>query len=183
MSAWFREVCSVKVGDIVKDKREMFAVEAHTPVGEVLDILREENLISVGVYGAPGSWLGSGGVTLVSSQKQYIGVVSIVDLLSFILSGGDAEERITSRVVLAIGSTQESMSLWVESYDRPLYFAMEQFCKGTFYFYDRHHFLADASSQLSPQVHTAHWPTTTKCKILRSNTSPRQTSSTTSSST
>jgi hypothetical protein len=64
---------------------------------------------------------------------QYIGVVSIIDLLTFILSGDDAEERITSRVSQAIGSTQESMSLWIEPVDRPLYFAMEQFCKGDWF--------------------------------------------------
>jgi hypothetical protein len=54
MSAWFREVCAVKVGDIIGDKREILAVEASTPVGEVLDILKSENLISIAVYGTPG---------------------------------------------------------------------------------------------------------------------------------
>lgn len=67
----------------------------------------------------------------MSNGVQYIGVVSIVDLLTFILNGDDAEERITSRISQAIGSTRESMSLWVEPVDRPLYFAMEQFCKGS----------------------------------------------------
>lgn len=54
MSLWFKEICSVRVGDIVGNKRDIVAVEASTPVGEVLDILKNENITSIGVYGTPG---------------------------------------------------------------------------------------------------------------------------------
>jgi hypothetical protein len=134
MSAtWFREVCKVTVGDIVAEKRQIIAVEASTPVGTVLNLLKEENILSVPVYGTQGSWLGSGGVDLVSNHRQYIGIVSMMDLLSFILRG-NPETVLNQRIVEAVGSTSESLSLWVEPASRPLYFALEQFCKGLQFF-------------------------------------------------
>ena len=69
----------------------------------------------------------------------------MIDLLVFVMSGDDAEARLNTRVVEAIGSTQESMSLWVEDYERPLFFAMEQFCKGILLCYFPH---------LSPFIYT-----------------------------
>jgi hypothetical protein len=129
MSGWFRNVCRVSVGEIVSEKRHIIAVDASTPLGTVLNLLQEEKIQSVPVYGAQGSWLGSGGVDLVSNHRQYIGIVSMIDLLIFILNG-NPETVLNHRIVDAIGSTNESRSLWVEPASRPLYFALEQFCKG-----------------------------------------------------
>jgi hypothetical protein len=129
MSGWFQNVCRVTVGEIVSEKRHIIAVEASTPLGTVLNLLQEEKIQSVPVYGSQGSWLGSGGVDLVSNHRQYIGIVSMIDLLIFILNG-NPETILTHRIVDAIGSTNESRSLWVEPASRPLYFALEQFCKG-----------------------------------------------------
>lgn len=129
MSSWFREVCRVTVGDIVAEKRHIIDVEASTSIGDVLNILKEQNILAIPVYGRQGSWLGSGGVDLVSNHKQYIGIVSIIDILIFILNG-NPENILNHRIVDAIGSTLESRSLWVEPASRPLYFALEQFCKG-----------------------------------------------------
>jgi len=130
MSTWFREVCTLTVGDIITQKRPIISVEASTPVGTVLNLLKEENILSVPVYGTQGSWLGSGGVDLVSNHRQYIGIVSIVDLLAFILHG-NPENVLNRRIVETIGSTNESLSLWVEPSSRPLFFVLERFCKGT----------------------------------------------------
>lgn len=55
------------------------------------------------------------------------GIISIVDLLAFSLKHRDF---LTQKVSNAIGSTNESLSLWCEASDQPLYFAMEQFVKG-----------------------------------------------------
>jgi CBS domain-containing protein len=131
MSAvWFREVCKVTVGDLVSEKRHLIGVEASTPVGTVLNLLKEENILSVAVYGTQGSWLGSGGVDLVSNHRQYIGIVSMMDLLAYILRG-NPETVLNQRIVEAVGSTSESLTLWVEPASRPLFFALEQFCKGS----------------------------------------------------
>jgi hypothetical protein len=142
MSAWFREICKVTIGDIAHTKREMISVDAATQICEVMDLMKWENIISVGVYGRPGSWLGSGGVNLISHNKQYIGIASILDILAFLQSGADLNQRLHHRIVEVIGSTNESMTLWIEPYSRPLYFALEQFCKGLInHFYSLSHIL------------------------------------------
>ncbi len=129
MSEWFRSVCTLTVGDLVHHKTEIISVEASTSLGNVLNLLKEQNILSVPIYGTKGCWLGSGGVDLVSNHRQYIGIVSIIDIIIFILKN-DPESVLNCRIVEAIGSTNESLSLWVEPSSRPVFYALEQFCKG-----------------------------------------------------
>jgi CBS domain-containing protein len=132
----FQELCHATIGDIVHHHQDLIAVEARSTIGYVLDFIEEHKLQTVGIYGTPGSWLGSGGVQIVSGGKQYIALVSTVDLLAFISQNGNIQNALTLPVIQAVGSTNESQSLWSEPYSRPIYFAMEQFCKGC------HHALA-----------------------------------------
>ena len=129
-SNWFRDVCTVKVGDVVRASAPIKAVDCSTTVAAALDALSEHGVTTIAVYGEVGHWLGE--AKLVSGKKQYIGMVSILDILSYLLKHADAlEHHLNSRITEAIGSTSETLTVWTEDTERPLFFCMEQFCRGT----------------------------------------------------
>ena len=116
---------STTMKDLVVSKRGLIDVAASTPVGEVLELLDGHQILSVPVFGSPGSWLGAGGTEIVVGDKQYIGIISVLDLVVFIMysvSGSmtDAQadaniQRAQARPVFeAFGSTDESLSFWAE---------------------------------------------------------------------
>jgi hypothetical protein len=73
VASWFRTVCEVKIGDLTADKPEVLALDYHTPVHEVTAILEQLEIQSVAVYGPAHSFIGAGGVELISQNKQFIG--------------------------------------------------------------------------------------------------------------
>lgn len=121
------------VGLLVEGKRDVISVECTVKVREVLDFMHRERLTAVAVFGQPHHWVGAGSVELISQGKQYIGIVSVVDILNFIFSSEDCMHQLNSPIVNALGSSIESLSLWVEPTSRPMEFLMEEFCKGTHY--------------------------------------------------
>ena len=125
---WFRNICSTKVGDLVKDKPPIISVNCMTTIGDTLEILREMNVTAVGVYGEVGHWLGN--PKLVCAGKQYIGLISIVDIIAYLCKCDTVESSLLKHVSNVIGSTNESLTIWTEDFDRALFFAMEQFCRG-----------------------------------------------------
>jgi CBS domain-containing protein len=127
---WFRDTCVVKVGDVCKEKPAIISVDCRTTIAVTLDVLNEKNVTTLAVHGEVGHWLGE--ARLVSGSKQYIGMVSILDILSFLMKNpANLEAMLQSHISDAIGSTPETLSVWTESADRPLFFCMEQFCRGT----------------------------------------------------
>lgn len=60
---------------------------------------------------------------MIVGKKQYIGVVSILDIIAFVFNNSDicdigAVQAILSRPIFhAIGSNDESLSLWTVSLD------------------------------------------------------------------
>lgn len=142
ISRWFRNVCEVKVGDLLEQRPEVLALHYLTPVEDVLNTLQELEIQSVAVYGPANGFIGAGGVELICGDRQYIGIVSVIDILAFSLKHEDYLKRKVSEV---IGSTNESLTLWSEDKHQPLYFAMEQFCKGV------HHALVyDSKDRCAP---------------------------------
>jgi CBS domain-containing protein len=136
---WFQNTCKTKVGDIVAGKPCLLSVDSRATLGSVLDVMATSHATTVGVYGEAGHWLGD--QQLVVGSKQYIGMVSILDVVAFLASGGSVEARLQSPVSEVIGATAETQSVWVEPLSRPLFFAMEQFCRGTHHAFavdDRH---------------------------------------------
>jgi CBS domain-containing protein len=134
-----------KVYDIVASKESLVDVSASTPIVEVLSLLEEQQILSVPVFGAPGSWAGAGGDDIVVGNKQYIGIISVLDLVAYIFRNSSAtsssedpsaQETMEMQRVLvrpissAIGSTDESLSIWIESAQKDVLDAMEQFSKG-----------------------------------------------------
>ena len=132
---------SARVSEVVSTKGELVDVSASLPILDVFELLEEKNLVSVPVYGRPGSWVGAGGVDIIVNDKQYIGIISILDLVSYVFLSSTSPEtasvdeakllRALQRPVSsAVGSTDESLSLWVENADKSIMSAMEQFSKG-----------------------------------------------------
>lgn len=144
-SSWFRDTCKANVGDVVKDRGAIVSVEANTTLAATLDILNENNITTVAVYGKLGHWLGD--ASMVFGGKQYIGMTTILDILSFLLKADNIDLKLQCRVADVIGSTVETMSMWIESVDRPLFFCMEQFCRGT-----HHAFAIDGATRSDPKM-------------------------------
>jgi predicted transcriptional regulator len=134
-----------KVHELVASKNVLFDVSASTPIVEVFNLLEQKNILSVPVFGQPGSWLGAGGDNIVIGGKQYIGIVSVLDLVACVFrnssttSFGINEKALVTTELMkvlgwpvssAIGSTDESLSLWIEQDDKAVMDAMEQFAKG-----------------------------------------------------
>ena len=140
MSGWLKEVSSITINEVIKHKRDLISFEYSTPISLILNNLRNENILSIPIYGTIGSWIGCGGVNLVANHCQYIGIISIIDILVYLVKNllvtsenNNLETLLNHRIIDVIGSTNESLSLWVEPPTRPLYFLLEQFCKGFFF--------------------------------------------------
>eukprot|EP00040_Diaphanoeca_grandis_P037208 m.241380 g.241380 ORF g.241380 m.241380 type:complete len:339 (+) comp33773_c2_seq1:215-1231(+) len=134
---------SATVGDVVADKRVLVDVSCKTSVADVLALLGRFSILSVPVYGDKGGWIGSGGVDVVIGNKQYIGVVSVLDIVVYLLNHSQTTapdstdvdaarltKALSQPITAVIGSTNESLTLWVEPASRSLLLACEQFCKG-----------------------------------------------------
>ena len=66
-----------------------------------------------------------------------------MDIIAFLgRSRATPEFAIETKIANVIGSTNETLSLWVEPVSKPIFFAMEQFCKGT-----HHAFAVDLRSE------------------------------------
>lgn len=144
-SNWFRDTCATKVGDVVAGKGPVKSVDCRTTIAATLDLLNELGVTTIAVYGEVGHWLGD--YQLVCGRKQYIGMISILDILSFLTRRPDAIETfLQNHISDTIGSTQETMTVWTESADRPLFFCMEQFCRGT------HHAFCVGDPSVEPKM-------------------------------
>jgi len=122
-----------RVYDVIASKEKLYDVPASTSIREALELLENKQILSVPVFDAPGRWVDSGGNEVIVGNKQYIGIVSIVDLVTYTFREGttalNEENSVLSRPLSsAIGSTDESLSMWIETLN--VYDAMEQFAKG-----------------------------------------------------
>ena len=121
------------VQQLVASKRDLVAVTHAEKIVDVLHALNSAQLTCVAVYGAPHHWIGAGFVEMIADGKQYIGLVSIVDILSYLSVSGDVATRLQHPIVSVVGSTSESQTLFLEPTSRPIVNVMEQFCKGVHY--------------------------------------------------
>lgn len=129
------------VEDLLKERkgRALVSVNTFDTISHVVDVLNRNNITSCGVFGARNGWIGSGLVNVVVQDKQFIGIISLMDLVTFVTLPGednDVATRLLCPVSAALGSTKESLSLWIERITCPVHNVMEQFSKGI------HHALA-----------------------------------------
>lgn len=78
---------------------------------QTLECLRIHNILSVPVFGKKGGWIGSGGVEVIVGEKQYIGIASVVDILSYMFGNPSrtVEEALSKPISQVLGSTDESV--------------------------------------------------------------------------
>lgn len=135
--------CSFQVtlAELVHHKRKLIDVPYDLSIRETLALMNKENLICIPVYGSPGKWISCGGFNVVVHGCQYIGLLSLADLLVFMtneksgyLDSNEIADRLNSlTAVEVLGSTAESQTLWMEPAHKTLSYTMERFAKGGHY--------------------------------------------------
>jgi hypothetical protein len=66
------------------------------------------------VFGRKGAWIGAGAVDLQIADKQYIGIVSQIDIVAFLFRNNDGvllRERLSTPIAQVVGQTDELVSL------------------------------------------------------------------------
>mmetsp|Transcript_6674 Transcript_6674/g.11685 ORF Transcript_6674/g.11685 Transcript_6674/m.11685 type:complete len:318 (+) Transcript_6674:42-995(+) len=112
------------------DPRALVEADSNSSVQDTLHLMKKHSILSVPVYGRVGHWIGAGGNTsAVTADKQYIGIVSVVDILYYLYNAPEKEAALTKRVVDAIGASMEGRSLWVTRRDSSLAAAVEPLSK------------------------------------------------------
>jgi len=132
---------STKVSEIIQSKRRLVEVPYTASVADTLNALLANNILAVPVAAPPGQWIGAGGSMILESdkltgsvRKQYIGMVSMLDILLHVAEcapGTDIEANLMSVPVSAIiGRSLEGLSLWSINPDTRVMDVMEPFSKG-----------------------------------------------------
>jgi CBS domain-containing protein len=109
-------------------------------VNDALTTLLAKNILAVPVAAPPGQWIGAGGSMILESdkvtgavRKQYIGMVSVLDILIHIAEAEKEEDvdcRLKAPVSSIIGHSMEGLSLWSISPQTSVFDAMEPMSKG-----------------------------------------------------
>ncbi|KAJ7529971.1 hypothetical protein O6H91_15G082000 [Diphasiastrum complanatum] len=130
------------VQQLVQNKRRLIEVPCTATVGDTLNVLLANDVVAVPVAAPPGQWIGAGGSMIVESdkstggvRKQYIGMVSVLDVLIHVSeedeSGElDLEGKLSTPVSSIIGHSIEGLSLWTISPSTSIYEALEPMSKG-----------------------------------------------------
>lgn len=127
--------------EIIQNKRRLVEVPHTASVADTLNALLANNILAVPVAAPPGQWIGAGGSMILESdkltgsvRKQYIGMVSMLDILLHVaecVAGTDIEANLMSVPVSAIiGRSLEGLSLWSVNPDTRVMDVMEPFSKG-----------------------------------------------------
>lgn len=116
--------------EVVKNKNQLYDISCDSTIGDALQILNQHNILSIPVYGKPDHWIGAGGQSnAVFNDKLYIGILSITDILLYLIDANNVHNAIKARVADAIGKTKEGTSLWVFPPGESLITAMEPLSK------------------------------------------------------
>ncbi|KAI3761514.1 hypothetical protein L1987_51932 [Smallanthus sonchifolius] len=134
-----------KVKELVAVNRRLVEVPYTATLAHTLNTLVANQVVAVPVAAPPGHWIGAGGSMILESdkhtgavRKHYIGMVTMLDILSHIAGdnpdGGDEdsnmEQRMSVSVSSVIGHCLESLSLWTLNPSTSILDCMEVFSKG-----------------------------------------------------
>lgn len=110
------------VHQVVEHKHRLVEVPYMASVNDALTTLLAKNILAVPVAAPPGQWIGAGGSMILESdratgtvRKQYIGMVSVLDILIHIAEAEneeDVDNRLKAPVSSIIGHSMEGLSLW-----------------------------------------------------------------------
>ena len=120
---------SFKLSDVLLacKKEPVIEIEAHSSVGDALSLLQKHDVSNLAVVGAAGHYYSSNNFRSLHNDKQYIGLVTLADIVSFLLSPSNSVEK---SILAVLGSTNESLSLWILKAEDELLSSLEPLCKG-----------------------------------------------------
>ncbi|ERN17961.1 SNF1-related protein kinase regulatory subunit gamma-like PV42a [Amborella trichopoda] len=128
------------VRDLMERKRRLVEVPYTASLTDTINALVANDIVAIPVAAPPGRWIGAGGSAIVESdkvtgapRKQYIGMVSMLDILIHIadyMDMADLEERMNVPVSSLIGHCLEGLSLWTVNPSNSILDCMEAFSKG-----------------------------------------------------
>jgi CBS domain-containing protein len=132
----FLDFFNVTIGTITESKHSLIEIKSSLTILETLVLMRENNISVVPVYEPPSSM---STVQYVSQGKEYIGLISLNDIVTFIINVYLNEaERIddcfSTSVYEILGVTTESSidrPLSIESENTPLSSVIDKLCQGS----------------------------------------------------
>ncbi|CAE5964832.1 unnamed protein product [Arabidopsis arenosa] len=137
----------LKVKDLMVHKRRLVEVPDNATLADALNTMTvlgikpvANRVRAVPVAAKPGQWLGAGGSMIVesdkqsgSARKQYIGVVTMLDVVAH-TAGDDGEsgldKKMAAPVSSIIGHCPEGLSLWSLNPNTSIMDCMEMLSKG-----------------------------------------------------
>ncbi|XP_042415356.1 SNF1-related protein kinase regulatory subunit gamma-like PV42a [Zingiber officinale] len=147
------------VREFVRDKqRRLVEVPYSATLADTFNALLANRVSAVPVAAPPGQWIGAGGSMILESdratgavRKHYIGMLTMLDVLSHIAELGDHDDKnldcwMAVPVSTIIGHSLESLSLWTLNPNTSLLDCMETLSKGV------HRALVPVESQTNQAV-------------------------------
>lgn len=126
-----------------KVRRQLVDAPVSTSIQTLLQLMHANKCQAIAVYGQSGHWLSAGQNNATFGEKQYIGIVSMLDVIlnltTQVYSKGDETipidhfhlDKLTKDSVLnIIGNTNESLSLWTTNLSSQLMNLVEPMGKG-----------------------------------------------------
>ncbi|XP_059643469.1 SNF1-related protein kinase regulatory subunit gamma-like PV42a isoform X4 [Cornus florida] len=135
-----KKVIDVLAGKSDDYKRRRLVETPYTAsLGDTMNALLANKVVAVPVAAPPGHWIGAGGSMILESDKQtgavrkhYIGMVTMLDVLSHIADDdfSNIDQKMSVPVSSIIGHCLESLSLWTLNPNTSIIDCMEVFSKG-----------------------------------------------------
>ncbi|KAF8025371.1 hypothetical protein BT93_F2266 [Corymbia citriodora subsp. variegata] len=138
-----------RVGHLVLHKRRLVDVPHTASLADTMNALVTNRVLAVPVAAPPGRWIGAGGSMIMEAdqetgfiRKQYIGIVTMLDILSHIAEGDDDDvekvsddqrdlgKKMAAPVSSVIGHNLEGLSLWTFNPNTNILDCMEVLSKG-----------------------------------------------------
>ena len=69
---------------MVTPHQELLDIPSHATVGEAFKILDSHQVLSMPVYSKPDAFVGAGNSRLIIGDRQYIGIISVIDLVAHV---------------------------------------------------------------------------------------------------
>lgn len=146
------------IGDVARSVGRGFLIQvsASASVKEALGLMHRLRVSALPVWARPGEWIGAGGSNIVEkneitgeSEKHYIGILNVLDVLSFVAETASCSSQLTlatrnrnssreywmaaleeTRVSSLVGKSMEGLTVWTVPQTASLDATMEVLSKG-----------------------------------------------------